>query len=150
MQGSSSLKAVLRNLNIWKEDQVKFVVTCNRTKLSFFTNTLHCKAGIFFCGLSLLLPRMSPRLYWKTERTLWERINEPGYCNKENVIYNHITNCKGVSYLVDLLNINKNSTEREKIDRKTFSVNIVKENTCIIDKARQGNILLFKEALMIK
>ena len=66
------------------------------------------------------------------------------------MIYNHITNCKDVSYLVNLLNINNNSAEREKFDRKTFSVNIVKEETCIIDKARQWDILLFKEALKIK
>ena len=55
-----------------------------------------------------------------------------------------------MSYLVELLNINNNSAEREKFDRKTFSVNIVKESTCIIDKARQWDILLFKEALKIK
>ena len=55
-----------------------------------------------------------------------------------------------MSYLVDLLNINNNIAEREKFDRKTFSRNIVKENTCIIDKAGQWDILLFKEALKIK
>ena len=66
------------------------------------------------------------------------------------MIYNHITNCKGVSYLVELLNINNISVEREKIIRKIFSVNIVKENTCITDKAKQWDILFFKEALKIK
>ena len=66
------------------------------------------------------------------------------------MIYNHITNSKGVNYLVDLSNINNNIAEREKFDRKTFSVNIVKENTCIYDRAGQWDILLFKEALKIK
>ena len=56
----------------------------------------------------------------------------------------------GVSYLADLSKINNNSAEREKFDTKTFSVNIVKENTCINNKARQWNILLFREALKIK
>ena len=51
---------------------------------------------------------------------------------------------------MDLLNINNNSVEREKFDRKTFCVNAVKENTCIIDKARQWDILIFKEGLKIK
>ena len=55
-----------------------------------------------------------------------------------------------MSYLVDLLNINDNSAERESVDRKIFSVNIVKESTCIMDKPRQWDILLFKEALKIK
>ena len=65
------------------------------------------------------------------------KINEHGFRGKDSVIYKQITNCKGVSYLVDLLNINNNSAEREKFGRKTFTVNIVKENTCIVDKARQ-------------
>ena len=55
-----------------------------------------------------------------------------------------------MSYLVDLSNINYNIAEREKFDRKIFSVNIVKENTCIYDRAGQWEILLFKEALKIK
>ena len=73
-----------------------------------------------------------------------------GQHDKGSVICNHITNRKGVNYLVDLLSINNNGAEREKIDRKTFSVNIVKENTCIIDEARQREIFLFKEALKTK
>ena len=41
-----------------------------------------------------------------------------GQRDKDSVIYNHITNCKGVSYLVDLLNITNNSAEREKLTGK--------------------------------
>ena len=55
-----------------------------------------------------------------------------------------------MNYLVDLSNINNNIAEREKFDRKIFSVNIVKENTCIYDRAGQWEILLFKEALKVK
>ena len=51
---------------------------------------------------------------------------------------------------MDLLNINNNSVEREKFDMEIFSVNVVKENTCSIDKARQWEILIFKEGLKIK
>ena len=45
---------------------------------------------------------------------------------------------------------NNDNAKPEKFDRKTFSVNKVKENTCIIDKTRQWDILLFKEAMKIK
>ena len=62
---------------------------------------------------------------------------------------NHITSSKDVSFLVDKLNINYSSTEREKCDRKRFGVHIVKENICIIDKARQRDILLIKCMLKI-
>ena len=86
----------------------------------------------------------------KKKRILWERTKEHHDHNKDSVIYNHIANSKGVSYLVDLLNTNNNSAAHEKFDRKAFNVNIVKGNTCIIDKARQCDILLFKEALKIE
>ena len=58
------------------------------------------------------------------------------------------TNDEGVNYLTDLLNIHYNSAERE-IDKKSFDINIVKENICIIDKARGWGILLFKEGIKI-
>ena len=50
---------------------------------------------------------------------------------------------------MDKLNINYSSTEREKCDRKRSGVHIVKENICIIDKARQRDILLIKCMLKI-
>ena len=77
------------------------------------------------------------------------------------MIYNHITNFKGVNYLKDLLNISINNAECGKLGRKIFGVHIVKENdnnnnnnnnnnNCIIDKARRRDNELFKEALKIK
>ena len=141
-----------RRRNIRKEVQVKFVVTYNATELSFFTNTKDhiTKLGSSFVVYHFRCPGCHHNYIGKTEKTLWERINEHGYRNKNSVIYNHIINCEGMSYLVDLLNINNNSAERQIFDTKTFGVNIVKQNTCIIDKARQRDILLFKEALKIK
>ena len=107
--------------------------------------------SIFFCCISLyiffLLPRMLPRLHWKTERIVWERINEQGCGGKGSVIYNHITNYKGVNYLLDLWNIYYNSAERDKCGTKSFSVTRVKENICITDKPRRWDILLFKIGL---
>ena len=46
----------------------------------------------------------------------------------------HITDCKGVSHQVDLLNINNNTAEREQFYRKTFSVNTVKGNSVSLIK----------------
>ena len=58
--------------------------------------------------------------------------------------------CKGVNYLVNLLNIIDNSAECGKIDKENFGLSIVKESTCIIDKARRWDILLFKAVLKIR
>ena len=93
---------------------------------------------------------MSPRLHRKTRDSSLGKDKEHGYRDKDSVIYNHIINCKGVDCIVCLSNINNNRTEREKLDRKIFGVNIFKEKTSIIDKARRWDILLFKEVLKIK
>ena len=53
------------------------------------------------------------------EGTLFERINEHAFKDKNSVAYNHINNCDGVKYLVDLLNIDQIQiqTERDKFDQ---------------------------------
>ena len=49
-----------------------------------------------------------------------------------------------------MLNIDQTQTERDKFDKKVYSIATVNENISIIDRARQCDILLFKEALHIK
>ena len=66
------------------------------------------------------------------------------------MVYNHINNCDEVKYLVDLLNIDQVQTERDKFDKKMYSIATVKENISIIDRARRWENVLFKEALHIK
>ena len=48
------------------------------------------------------------------ERTFFEIINEYAFKDRNRVVYNHINNCDGVKYLVDLLNIYQVKTERDK------------------------------------
>ena len=106
--GEQLVKSCIKKLkrNTRKEIQVKFV-TYNTTKLSFFTNIKDCitKLAFSFVVYHFRCPGCHHDYIGKTETTLWERINEHGYRDKDSVIYNHITNYKGVSYLVDLLNI---------------------------------------------
>ena len=83
----------------------------------------------------------------KTERTFIERINEHAFKDKNGVLYNHINNCGELKYLVDLLNTDQVQTERDKYDKKIYSVTNVKEN---ISSVRRWDILLFTEALHIK
>ena len=129
-----------------------FIVTYNTTKLSFYTNIkvridklAHSYIVYKFC-----CPGCSKSSIGKTERTFFERINEYAFKDKNSVVYNHINNCDGLKYLVDLLNIDQVQTERDKFDEKILSVTTVKENISIIDRARRWDILLFKEALHIK
>ena len=52
-------------------------------------------------------PGCSKNYIGKTERTFFERINEHAFRDKKSVVHNHINNCDGVKYLVDLLNIDQ-------------------------------------------
>ena len=49
-----------------------------------------------------------------------------------------------------MLDIDQVQTERDKFDKKIFSVAAVKENISIINMARRWDILVFKEPLHIK
>ena len=55
-----------------------------------------------------------------------------------------------MNYLKDLLNLHYNSAKHDKFDRKSFNLNIVKENICIIDKARGLDILLLEKEMQIE
>ena len=138
--------------NIKKDIRVIFVVTYHITKLSFYTNTkdridklAHSYIVYKFCCLGCFKTYIG-----KKERTFLERINEHDIKYKNSVVYNHIDNCDGVNYLIDLLNIDQVQTEHNKFDKKTYSVATVKKTSMSFDRARQWDILLFKEALHIK
>ena len=78
------------NKNVPKEIQVRFVVTYNTTKLNLFVNKedpITKLASSFAC-----CPGCYHDCTGKTERILWERINEHGYFDKVSMIYNHSTN----------------------------------------------------------
>ena len=151
--GEMQVKNCIRSLkrNIKKDVRVTFVVTDNTTKLSFYTSTkdyvdklVHSHIVCKFC-----CPGCSNSYFGKMERTFFERINEHAFKDKNSVVYNHINNCDGVKYLVDLLKIDLVQTERDRFD-KMYRIATVKENISIVDRARRWDILLFTEALHIK
>ena len=49
-----------------------------------------------------------------------------------------------------MLNIDQIQTERDRFDKKMYSIAAVKENISITVRARPWDIILFKEALHIK
>ena len=110
--------------NIKKDVRVTFVVTYNRTKLSFYTNTKdHIdKLAHSYIVYKFYCPRCSKSYIGKTERTFFERIYEPAFKDKNSVVYNHINNCDGVKYLVDLLILDQVQTKRDKFDKKIYNV----------------------------
>ena len=124
------------NKNIKKDVRVTFLVTYNTTKLSSYTNTNG--------RTDKLIHSYSKSYIGKTERTFFGRINEHAFKDKNSVVCNHINNCDGVKYIVQV------QTECDKFDKKVYSVRTVKENLSVIGRARRWDILLLKEALHIK
>ena len=65
--------------------------------------------------------------------------------DKGSAIYDHMMNCSYYSYIENQFRFNNDS-----FDKALFSINSVQSNTKIIDSALDWNILLIKEALLIK
>ena len=130
--GEMLVKKSIRTLkkNIKNDVTVTFVVTYNTTKLSIYTNTKDRidKLAHSYIVYKFCCPGCSKSYICKTERTFFERINEHVFKYKNSVVCNHINNCDGVKYQVDLLNIDQVQTERNKLDSKIYSVTTVKEN----------------------
>ena len=81
----------------------------------------------------------------KTERNLCTKTKEHVFCDKGKVIYNHIKNCSYYSYIENFFPFNNDS-----FDKALFRINSFQSNTKIIDSILDWNVLLIKEALLIK
>ena len=134
-----------------KDKWVKLVWQYETTKLSHFTNT---KGKISLLSPSSVVykfvgPGCSSSYIGKAECTLWERTEEHAYKNnnqkEQNTIYEHLLTCEHCNHIVDLFNVDNNSFNLNK-----FNNCQIRNNTSVIDKANNWNILLFKEAYVNK
>ena len=92
----------------------------------------------------------------KTERTLYERKVEHAWTDNNSAVYKHFDDCTGVQHLLviaslysSLLTSSSPIQNSEKFELKTADINLVQNNTKIIDRHKNRNILLFKEVLKI-
>ena len=134
-----------------KEVTVKFVLHYQTTKLSYFTNT---KDETSFLSQSSVIykfvcPGCKSCYVGKTDRTLHERTKECAYAkgnkNEQSAIYEHFSLCTHYSHIADLFKIDTNS-----FNSNQFNASQIGDNTIILDRGNNWNVLLFKEALVIK
>ena len=89
----------------------------------------------------------------KTERTLYERCVEHAWSDQNSVVKNHLDQCVEVQYLLNITSLGpalfSNDSNIENADNRNSRINLVIDNTNIIDRYKNFNILLFKEALKI-
>ena len=90
-------------------------------------------------------PACNDNCIGKTEPNLCTRTEEHACSHEGSAIYDHIKNCSYYSYIENLLRFNNDS-----FDKALFSSNSLQSNTKIIDSTIDWNILLIKEALLIK
>ena len=93
----------------------------------------------------------------KTEKALYERTVEHGWAGNNSAVYKHLDDCTGVQHLFEIaslyLSLFTSSAPIQnsgKFDLRTRRIYLVHGDTEIIDRHKNWNILLFKEARKIK
>ena len=90
----------------------------------------------------------------KTKRTLHERCVEHAWDDKDSVLFNHLNENIGVQHMFETGKLTPslltNNIIDDEFDLISSSVNLFQMNTRIIDRHKNWNVLLFKEAMKIK
>ena len=89
----------------------------------------------------------------KTERTLYERCIEHAWSDQNSLVKNYFGQCVEVQYLLNITSLGSalfsNDSNIGTTDNKKLRINLVINNTKIIDRYENFNVLLFKEAMKI-
>ena len=80
-------------------------------------------------------------MHERTEKHAYKNSNK----NEQSAIYEHLISCEHYNHIVDLFKLDNTSFNLRK-----FNISQIRSNTGIIDRAANWNVLLFKEAYMIK
>ena len=100
-----------------------------------------------------MCPSCGANYVGKTERTLHERCVEHAWSDQNSVVKNHLDQCDEVQYLLNIISLGQalfsNDSNIRNADNRNSRINLVIDNTNIIDRYKDFNILLFKEALKI-
>ena len=154
-KGCSIIKSCIRKIKSnWKKEQsINFRVLCDVTKIDFFCSTKDKTPTLnqSFVVYEFVCPGCSANYIGKTERTLYERNVEHAWNDEDSVIKIHLNECNGVQHIFNIakltLSLFSDSIVDDVQDPNTSRINLVQMNTRIIDRHKNLNILLFKEAI---
>ena len=158
-KGISLLKSCLRKIryNCVKNRIIIFKTQYDVNKIEFYCNTKDKTVQLCnsFVVYEFSCPGCSASYIGKTERTLHERTVEHAWTDKNSAIYSHLYDCTGIQHLFGIASLQSSlltspSSSPLQFDLRSARINLVQDNTTIIDRHRNWNILLFKEALKIK
>ena len=89
----------------------------------------------------------------KTDRTLLTQTCEHAVTDKDIAIYKHLRTCEHLAFIHNLFNLPdtlNNITAPTISSNKDFVINVVQNNTTVLDFDDNWNLLLYKEAFRIK
>ena len=140
------MKKCFKKLGLSTNQKFNFVCRYSVTKISFFTNmkdklNILSKLNVVY-QFSCLGCESS--YIGKTERTLFERTKEH-VIRADSAIKGQLNNCLNMEHLFSINNFMLND-----VNTHEFRLNLVRQNTGIIDQSYNGNVLLFNEAYHIK
>ena len=142
--------------NCKKDHPIVFRLLYDVTKLEFFCNTKDRtpKLNESFVVYEFICPGCNANYVGKTERTLHERCAEHAWDDKDSVVFNHLNECIGVQHMFEIGKLTPslltNNIIDDEFDLRSSRINLVQMNTRIIDRHKNWNVLLFKEAIKTK
>ena len=155
-KGLSLFKFCMQKLNLIASKLVplNLILDITLIKLSFICNTKD-KAAVLWNSFvyDFSCPDCGANYIRKTERTLYAH----AWTDINSAVCKHLNCCTTVQYLLDITSLHLSqftSSSRiqnsDKFDLRTARFNLVHDNTGIIDRHKNWNTILFKEALKIK
>ena len=133
-----------------------FRVLYDVTKIDFFCSTKDKTPTLnqSFVVYEFVCPGCSANYVGKTERTLFKRNVEHAWNDKDSVVNIHLNECNGVQHMFNIAKLTpslfSDSVADDVQDPRMSHINLVQINTRIIDRHKNWNILLFKEAIKVK
>ena len=149
IKGEQLVKSCLRKIRkcLKKDSSIRFKVLYETCKISYFTNTKDKTEKLQQSNVvyEFRCPGCGSKYIGKTERSLAERINEHAWSTKNGPVFLHLKECTEFDYIINLHKINN-----DEVDIRSLHKSYVANNTNIIDKGKNWEILIIKEGLCIK
>ena len=157
-KGLPLFKSCLRKIqsNCVQNRSIRFKTKYDVSKIEFYCNTKDKRAVLSnsFVVYDFSCPRCGANYICKTERTLYERTVEHVWTANNRAVYKHLGHWTGVQHLLDIVSLHsllfRSSApiqNSDKFDLRIARINLIKDNTEIIDRHTNWSIGLFKRVL---
>ena len=157
-KGLSLFKSCLRKIqsNCVQNRSIRFKTKYDVSKIEFYCNAKDKRAVLSnsFVVYDFSCPRCGANYICKTERTLYERTVEHVWTANNSAVYKHLGHWTGAQHLLDIASLHsllfRSSApiqNSDKFDLRITRINLIKDNTEIIDRHTNWSIGLFKRVL---